>query len=291
MLQRANADLDQALAEARTQFAERRPKSREAAAEAEKFMPGGNTRTILYHAPFPLRAASGAGAMITDADGHDYVDLNGEYTAGVYGHSHPVIKEAVGRALDGGFNLAAHNQLEIRLARLLCDRFPAIELVRFTNSGTEANLMAIVTARVFTGRAKVMVFRHAYHGGLLHFGGGGLPTNVPFPFVIAPYNDIDGTRSLIREHAGELACVLVEPMIGGGGCIVAELPFLQMLREETQSSGALLIFDEVMTSRFKNGGAQGLFGIAPDLTSLGKYICGGMTAGAFGGRSRHHGDL
>ena len=139
--------------------------------------------------------------MITDADGHDYVDLNGEYTAGVFGHSHPVIKEAVGRALDGGFNLAAHNQLEIRLARLLCERFPAIELVRFTNSGTEANLMAIVTARVFTGRAKVMVFRHAYHGGLLHFGGGGLPTNVPFPYVVAPYNDIDGTRSLIREHA------------------------------------------------------------------------------------------
>ncbi len=283
MLQRANADLDQALAEARDQFARRRPKSKAAAAEAEAVMPGGNTRTILYHLPFPLRAASGEGARITDADGHSYVDLNGEYTAGVYGHSHPVIKDAVRRALDGGFNLAAHNTLEIRLAQLVCKRFPAIERVRFTNSGTEANLMAIVTARIFTGRTRVMVFRHAYHGGLLHFGGGGLPTNVPFPFVVAPYNDITGTRSLIREHAHDLACILVEPMIGGGGCVVAEPPFLRMLREETRSTGALLIFDEVMTSRFKHGGAQGLFGIAPDLTSLGKYICGGMTAGAFGG--------
>lgn len=285
MLQRANADLDQALAEARQQFAERRPRSRAAAEEAERFMPGGNTRTILYHAPFPLRAASGTGAMITDADGQTYVDLNGEYTAGVFGHSHPVIKEAVRQALDGGFNLAAHNQLEVRLARLLCARFPAIELIRFTNSGTEANLMAIVTARVFTRRAKVMVFRHAYHGGLLHFGGGGLPTNVAFPFVVAPYDDVAGARALIREHAPDLACILVEPMIGGGGCIVAGLPFLHMLREETRSCGAQLIFDEVMTSRFKNGGAQGLFGIVPDLTTLGKYICGGMTAGAFGGRA------
>ncbi len=201
MLQRANADLDQSLAEARDQFAQRRPKSKLAAAQAEAVMPGGNTRTILYHLPFPLRAASGEGAMITDADGHAYVDLNGEYTAGVYGHSHPVIKDAVRQALEGGFNLAAHNHLEIRLAQLVCERFPAIERVRFTNSGTEANLMAIVTARIFTGRTKVMVFRHAYHGGLLHFGGGGLPTNVPFPFVVAPYNDIAGTRSLIREHA------------------------------------------------------------------------------------------
>jgi glutamate-1-semialdehyde 2,1-aminomutase len=285
MLQRANTDLDQALAEAQVQFAERRPKSRSAATEAEKYMPGGNTRTILYHPPFPLRAVSGEGAMTTDADGYAYVDLNGEYTAGVYGHSHPVIKEAVGRALDGGFNLAAHNQLEIRLARLLCERFPAVDRLRFTNSGTEANLMAILTARIFTRRDKVMVFRHAYHGGVLHFGGGGFPTNVPFSFVVATYNDTTATRLLIREHGKELACILVEPMIGSGGCIPAELPFLHMLREETRSSGALLIFDEVMTSRFKNGGAQGLLGISPDLTSLGKYICGGMTAGAFGGRA------
>jgi glutamate-1-semialdehyde 2,1-aminomutase len=285
MLQRANADLGEALKEAQDRFAARRPKSRAAAADAEKYMPGGNTRTILYHAPFPLRAVSGQGAHITDADGHTYVDLNGEYTAGIYGHSHAAIQAAVTRALAGGFNLAAHNQLEIGLARLLCDRFPAVKLVRFTNSGTEANLMAIVTARVFTKRPKVMVFRHAYHGGLLHFGGGGHPTNVPFPFVVAPYNDIEVTRGLIREHAETLACVLVEPMIGGGGCIPAAPSFLEMLREETRLCGALLIFDEVMTSRFKNGGAQGLLGIAPDLTALGKYICGGMTAGAFGGRA------
>jgi glutamate-1-semialdehyde 2,1-aminomutase len=285
MLDRANSDLDQALDEARRLYADKRPKSRAAAEDAQRYMPGGNTRTVLYHQPFPLRAASGEGAVITDADGHRCINLNGEHTAGIYGHSSPVIKAAVVEALSGGFNLAAHNLFEVQLAKLICERFKAIELVRFTNSGTEANLLAIATARAFTGRAKVIAFEEAYHGGLLHFAGGGLPINAPFPFILARYNDIPSTRAHIGEHAGDLACVIVEPMIGSGGCIAGDPEFLQMLREETARAGALLIFDEVMTSRFKGGGAQGLWGITPDLTALGKYIGGGMTFGAFGGRA------
>jgi glutamate-1-semialdehyde 2,1-aminomutase len=248
-------------------------------------MPGGNTRTVLYHGPFPLRAASGQGATLTDADGFRYVNLVGEHSAGLYGHSHPVIKTAVAEALENGFNLAAHNLYEIQLAKIICERFPSIERVRFTNSGTEANLLAIATARALTQRPKVIAFEDGYHGGLLYFAGGGLPINAPFPFVMAKYNDLEGTRTLIREQPGEIACVIIEPMLGGGGCIAANREFLAMLREETRKAGVLLIFDEVMTSRFKGGGAQGLWGITPDLTALGKYLGGGMTFGAFGGQA------
>jgi glutamate-1-semialdehyde 2,1-aminomutase len=284
MLNRPNVDIDLALQEARQLFASKRPKSKAAAEEAERYMPGGNTRTVLYHGPFPFRAICGEGAMITDADGYRYVNLNGEHTAGIYGHSHPVIKAAVAEALDGGFNLAAHNLFEVQLARLICERFKSVELVRFTNSGTEANLLAIATARAFTGRSKVVAFQEAYHGGLLHFAGGGLPINAPFPFLLAKYNDIEAARVLIRAHADDLACIIVEPMLGSGGCVPADRSFLAMLRQEASRAGALLIFDEVMTSRFKGGGAQGLWRIVPDLTALGKYIGGGMTFGAFGGR-------
>ena len=118
----------------------------------------------------------------------------------------------------------------------------SIDLVRFTNSGTEANLLAIATARAFTGRKQVIVFEEGYHGGLLHFAGGGLPINAPFPFVVAKYNDIENTRRLIRSHADELACIIVEPMLGGGGCIPANREFLNMLRQESSQGGALCSF-------------------------------------------------
>ena len=285
MLNRPNTDIDQALEDARRLYVEKRPRSQALAQEAERYMPGGNTRTVLYHGPFPLRAASGQGATLTDADGFRYVNLVGEHSAGLYGHSHPVIKTAVAEALENGFNLAAHNLYEIQLAKIICERFPSIERVRFTNSGTEANLLAIATARALTQRPKVIAFEDGYHGGLLYFAGGGLPINAPFPFVMAKYNDLEGTRTLIREQPGEIACVIIEPMLGGGGCIAANVEFLAMLREETRKAGVLLIFDEVMTSRFKGGGAQGLWGITPDLTALGKYLGGGMTFGAFGGQA------
>ncbi len=281
---RRNRTLDDALAEARETYVARRPKSKAQHEAARTVMPGGNTRTVLFYAPFPICAARGEGAWLTDVDGHRYLNLLGEYTAGIYGHSHPVIRAAIDAALDNGINHGAHNRMEAELAAILCSRFPAIELVRFTNSGTEANLMALATARHATGRSKIMVFKGGYHGGLLYFGGGGIPINAPFPFVLARYNDIEGTRALIRREASDLADILVEPMMGSGGCIPAEREFLAMLREETASAGAVLIFDEVMTSRFSSGGAQKLDGITPDMTTLGKYIGGGMSFGAFGGR-------
>ena len=278
-----NITLDAALADARERFVAAHPTSLAAHVEATAVMPGGNTRTVLFHTPFPLAMARGAGCRLWDADGHEYVDLLGEYTAGLYGHSNPVIRAALDTALDGGWNLGGHGVMEARLARLIVDRFPSIELVRFTNSGTEANLLAIATAVTATGRRRVMVFNGGYHGGILYFGSGGIPINAPHQWVVGRYNDTADAVALAREHASDLACILVEPMLGSGGCIPAEPAFLQALRDVATETGAVLIFDEVMTSRMSAGGQQTRLGITPDMTTLGKYIGGGMSFGAFGG--------
>jgi len=280
-----NSSLEAALSEARERFVGANPASLAAHVQAAAVMPGGNTRTVLFHPPFPLAMARGMGCRLWDADGHAYVDLLGEYTAGLYGHSNPVIRAALDGALDRGWNLGGHGVMEARLARLVCDRFPGIDLVRFTNSGTEANLMAVATAVAVTGRRRVMVFEGGYHGGVLYFANGaGIPINVPHEFVLGRYNDAAQATALIAQHGADLACVLVEPMLGSGGCIPAEPDFLQALRDATAQVGALLIFDEVMTSRMSAGGQQARLGITPDLTTLGKYIGGGMSFGGFGGR-------
>ncbi|MBE9604425.1 aspartate aminotransferase family protein [Acetobacteraceae bacterium H6797] len=282
----ANADLDTAVAEARGAYVAARPKSKALHEEAAKVLPGGNTRTVLFYEPFPTVMERGAGARLWDVEGHEYLDLLGEFTAGIYGHSDPTIRAAIDGALDNGVNLASHGANEPKLARLLLERFPSLERVRFTNSGTEANLMALALATAFTGRRQVMVFAGGYHGGVLTFGGGtGGKVNVPHDIVLAPYNDAETSVRMIREAGDKLAAVLVEPMLGSGGCIPGEAAFLQALRATTRETGALLILDEVMTSRLGPGGRQAALGVVPDLTTLGKYIGGGMSVGAFGGRA------
>ena len=279
-----NTDIDAALNDAKEAYVTRNPHSLARYVEATAVMPGGNTRTVLHYAPFPLAMARAEGCRMWDVDGAEYVDFLGEYTAGLYGHSHPVIRAAVDRALDNGISFGASNMTEAVFARVVCERF-GLQRVRFTNSGTEANLLAISVGRIFTRRKRVLVFNGAYHGAVFGFAAGGSPINAPFEFVIAPYNDIPRTRALIAEHAADLAVVMLEPMIGSGGCIPATAAFLAMLRAETTRIGALLILDEVMTSRLAPGGLQSVFGVQPDLTTFGKYIGGGMSFGAFGGRS------
>jgi glutamate-1-semialdehyde 2,1-aminomutase len=277
--------LEAALEKVRGRFVAANPRSRAAHAGAAATMPGGNTRTTLFHTPFPLTMAGADGCRLTDLDGHRYVDLLGDYTAGLYGHNNPVIRQAVDKALDAGWNLGAHGTDEARLAAVLCGRFPALELVRFTNSGTEANLLALATATTHTGRGTVLVFGGAYHGSVLSFGDGAFPLNVPHRFVVGEYNDAAGTDRLIEEHAADLAAILVEPVLGSGGCVPGSPEFLALLRRRAGETGALLVFDEVMTSRMSGGGMQELLGITPDLMTLGKYTGGGMTFGAFGGRA------
>ena len=276
-----NTDIDAALNEVKEAYVTSAPRSLARYVEATTVMPGGNTRTVLHYAPFPLAMARAEGCRMWDVDGREYIDFLGEYTAGLYGHSHPVIRAALDRALDNGISFGASNMTEARFARAVCERF-GLDRVRFTNSGTEANLLAISLGRIFTRRKKVLVFNGAYHGAVFGFAGGGSPINVPFEYVIAPYNDIERTRTLITD---DLALVILEPMVGSGGCIAASSAFLQMLRQETTRVGALLILDEVMTSRLAPGGLQSVVGVKPDLTTFGKYIGGGMSFGAFGGRA------
>ena len=253
--------------------------------DAHAVMPGGNTRTVLHYDPFPATMIKGEGAYLYDMDGHRYTDFLGEYSAGLYGHSNPVIQAALKEAIDGGMTLGAPNQWEAKLAEIICSRFQSIDMVRFTNSGTEANLMALGAARAFTRREKVMVFDGAYHGGVLYFSHGGTPVNVPFDVVYAPYNDTDGALAVIEANRHELAAIILEPMMGAGGCLPAEKGFLAALRNAASQHGIILIFDEVMTSRSSAGGLQQRLGIFPDMTTIGKYVGGGSSFGGFGGRN------
>jgi glutamate-1-semialdehyde 2,1-aminomutase len=281
----ANIDIAAALAEAQEQYRAVNPNSLRQYEEACAALPGGNTRSAIYVEPFPLTMAKGEGAHLWDLDGHEYVDFLSEFTAGIFGHSHPVIRRAVDDALDSGWNLGAQGAAEARFAAAICARFPSIDLVRFTNSGTEANLMAVAAARAITGRDKILVFAGGYHGGVFYFRGKGSAVNAPFDFLLGAYNDIEGTRALVAPHREDLAAIMIEPMLGGSGCIPATREFLAELRALASETGAILIFDEVMTSRLAPGGLQETHGIFPDMTTLGKYVGGGMSFGAFGGKA------
>jgi glutamate-1-semialdehyde 2,1-aminomutase len=279
-----NSTLAAALDEAKGHYAAANPASLAQHQRAGAAMPGGNTRSVLYYDPFPLAFARGEGACLWDLDGHRYTDFLGEYTAGIAGHSHPAIRRAVVAALEGGISLGGHNTIESRFADAVSARFPAMERLRFTNSGTEANLLALSTAVAVTGRRRVMAFAGGYHGAVFVFSGAA-NINVPFDWVVAPYNDTEAALALLAANADELAAVILEPMLGGGGCIPAEPGFLHALRAATERHGILLILDEVMTSRLAPGGLQTAYSVRPDLMTLGKYVGGGMSFGAFGGRA------
>jgi len=277
------ASLQAALAFEQAEYVRRNPRSAEMAAAAAIYLPGGTTRSSLWYDPFPLCMVRGEGSHLVDADGHEYVDFLGEFTAGIYGHSSPVAKQAIVSALQDGLNLSAHNHRESHLAAMIGARFPSMQLLRFTNSGTEANLMALEAATAFTGRTQTLVFEGAYHGCGLAFG----PTSHrrrTDEFVIAPYNDEARTRALIEAHRGTLAAILVEPMLGAGGCIPGTSEFLHSLRRSADETGVVLIFDEIQTARLSFGGRQQLLGLSPDLTTIGKFFGGGLAFGCFGGR-------
>ena len=282
-----------ALAEAHSTYTHLNPSSLQAHQSARQHLPGGNTRTVLHANPFPITFASGNGCTLTSLDGHTYTDFLGEYTAGIYGHNNATIRDAINEALTRGWSLGGNNIYEKELAKLVCERFtPTMELVRFTNSGTEANMMAVATAMAWTGRNKILVFGGGYHGATLSFRNpstakdlAAKTVNLPHEWVVGTYNDIAQTEQVLSALPPKsLATILVEPMLGNAGAIPGSLPFLQFLRSYASSHGALLIFDEVMTSRLSYRGLGHKLGIRPDLMTLGKWVGGGMSFGAFGGR-------
>ena len=239
------------------------------------------------------------GSRIYDADGNCYIDYVGSWGPMILGHRHPSVISAIESALARGTSFGAPTDLEIQLAERIIDAVPSVDMVRMVNSGTEATMSAIRLARGATGRDRVIKFDGCYHGcadTLLVEAGSGVATlsipgspGVPESFVAhtlsLPFNDIDRFRSVMAADGDKIACVIVEPVAGNMGCVLPEDGFLQTLREMTIQTGSILIFDEVMTGfRVAHGGAQALYDITPDLTTLGKIIGGGMPVGAYGGK-------
>jgi glutamate-1-semialdehyde 2,1-aminomutase len=285
--------VEKQLAEAHQHFAERNPRSQKAHQGAQQHLPGGNTRTVIHADPFPITWTSGKQARLTSLDGVEYIDLLGEFSAGIFGHSEPRIAKAVHHALENGWNFGGNNLLEKEFARKVCERFgpSGIDLVRFTNSGTESNTTCLAASLAITGRKKILVFSSGYHGSTLVFPmisaqhSTGPTMNLPHEFVYAPYNNITETREVIHSLPNDsLAAILVEPIQGSGGCRPAKPEFMQFLRETATSTGALLVIDEVMSSRLGPSGYSAKLGVKADFMTLGKYVGGGMTFGAFGGR-------
>ncbi|RDW80410.1 hypothetical protein BP5796_05108 [Coleophoma crateriformis] len=269
---------------AQARYIQRHPVSRDLHEKALKCMPGGNTRSVLHSDPFPICQKRGRENKLWDHDGHQYLDLVGELTAGLYGHSNPRLREVIVSTFDNvGMNLGGTTQEESRLAGLLCERFPNIQQLRFCNSGTEANIYALSIARHITGRRKIIVFEGGYHGGVLSFGHGIGANNVDQDdWVLGTYNDVESATALIKNTPG-VAAVVVEAMQGAGGCIPATLEFLHGIQAAAKEAGIIFMLDEVMTSRLYPGGLARKLQVSPDLTTLGKYIGGGMAFGAFGG--------
>jgi glutamate-1-semialdehyde 2,1-aminomutase len=267
-------------------------------------LPGGNTRTTVFMKPYPIYAARGEGCRVFDVDGNSYIDCINNFTSLIHGHAHPVLIEAATRQLALGSAFGMPTESEVELAELIAARLPSVEQVRFTNSGTEAVMMALKAARAFTGRPKIAKCEGAYHGSYDYaevsldptpdtWGRNapvsvayakGTPDKVLSDVLTIPFNDAEAAVSLIREHGAELACVLVDPMPNRAGLAPADQSYLEALRQVTREVGALLVFDEVITFRVGYRGAQGVWNIDPDLTTLGKIIGGGFPVGAVGGR-------
>jgi glutamate-1-semialdehyde 2,1-aminomutase len=286
-------------------YVARTPKSAKLNAEAKASMPGGDTRSTAWFPPHPPFASRGAGAYFEDVDGNRYIELLNNYTSLIHGHAHPFVVEAIHAQLADGACFAAPHENTLRLAQMLCQRADSIERIRFANSGTEAVMMAIRVARAFTGRPLVAKAEGGYHGtwddvqlsvsppldqaGSLERPIGvpdspGLTPGASDSTVLIPYNDLESARAILEPLGDRLAAVVVEPMLGSGGMIPAEQDYLDGLRALTTELGALLIFDEVITFRITPGGLQALYGVTPDLTTIGKIIGGGLAVGAFGGR-------
>jgi glutamate-1-semialdehyde 2,1-aminomutase len=256
-------------------YLERGSRSADLHARAQAVMPGGNTRTTVFTDPYPAYMASGEGALITDVDGQVRLDCVNNYTALIHGHAHPRIVAAVGRQLGQGTAFSFPTESEIRLAEVLVERIDSLERLRFTNSGTEAVMMAVQAARTFTGRPKAARFEGFYHG------------SYDFAEIDArlPFNDADTVERIVRQHASELAAVLVDPLPHRPGFLDPRDDFLPRLRQLTRELGVLLISDEIISFRLGYHGPQDRYGYQADLTTLGKIIGGGFPVGAFGGRA------
>jgi len=274
---------------------------------ALQYIPGGvnsPVRAFGYVGGTPLFIAKAKGAYLEDIEGRSYVDYIGSWGPMILGHNHPAVIKAVHEAVDKGLSFGAPTELETLLAQQICALIPSIEQIRMVNSGTEATMSAIRLARGYTKRNKIIKFIGCYHGhsdgllvqagsGALTFGhpsSPGVPASVVEHTLLAPYNDLAAVENLFSHYGDDIAAIIVEPIAGNMNCVLPNTGFLAGLRKLCDRYQSVLIFDEVMTGfRVHPQGAQGLYGIKPDLSTFGKIIGGGMPVGAFGGRCRSGG--
>lgn len=282
------------------------PKSWDLWEEAREYLPGGDSRNSIFWEPYPIFIDSALGCHVVDADGTDRLDFINTMTSLVLGHSPRPVVDAVTEQLERGVVYNAPNRHQVRLAKLLCQRVPSLDLVRFTNSGTEATLNTIRAARAFTGKDRIAKVEGGYHG--THdvvtvsvrvdpsqagspnqpralAASEGLPEGLLDQVTVIPYNRAEAALEILEENKDQLAAVIVEPILGSVGMVPGSTEYLAMLRDFTHRNAIVLIFDEVISFRVASGGAQEYYGITPDMTSLGKIIGGGFAVGAFGGRA------
>ena len=249
---------------------------------------GGTNRASIHWKPFPLTFVDAHGAEATTADGQVVTDFLGNYTAGLFGFSPEPVQRAVSHAMERGHALGgAANLEESKVAGYFTERFPSMDLIRFSNTGTEANSYAIHTARAVTGKNKILMYDGAYHGAWIHGSYNEAALDTPYQKIIVPYGDIDQIMRAMDENAQDLAAVIIEPVMVNPMVYlkrVAPRAYLQKIRDKCSEIGCALIIDEVMTSRLSPGGAQELVGVEADITTVGKYFGGGFPFGAFGGK-------
>lgn len=289
------------LAELRQQiedeYRQRTPKSHANFQRAKAVLPGGDTRSGTTFPPYPSYIDHAAGCFLYDADGHELLDFTNNATTLIHGHAHPEIIRAIQRQAALGTAWAAPNMLQVQLAELLCEKTPSLERLRFCNSGTEANMHVVKVARAFTGKDKILKMDTAYHGtyeGTEFSADGaipvrpsvaGIPANAAENVFVVPYNDLSAAMQYIAQYHDDLAAVILNPVLTSAGLMLPGDGYLAALREATKARGILLIFDEVITYRIGEGGAQSHYNVVPDLTAMGKIIGGGLPVGAFGGRA------
>ena len=265
----------------------RTPGSRALFERATASIPGGSTRTTIFNPPYPPYMARGEGLRTWDVDGNEYRDFLGNYTSLILGHAHPDVVDAVEAQVRRGSAFAAPTEVEIELAEELRGRLPSVERIRFTNSGTEATMFAIRAARAFTGRPLLAKFEKAYHGthDTALAGTPGVPDGISGLVIELPWDDPKGVEAALDGRERDVAAVIIEPVQGAGGIRAADPAFMHFLRDYADRIGAVLIFDEIIAFRIGPNGAQGVVGVRPDLTALGKIVGGGYPLAAFGGRA------
>jgi glutamate-1-semialdehyde 2,1-aminomutase len=285
-------------------FTRANPKSAEYWRRACQYLPGGSTRGLSYFPPFPPYVARGSGCWVHDMDGNKRIDLFCNASSMILGHAHPAVVQAVQDQVSRGTAFTFPNEHEVELANILCERIPSVERIRFCNSGSEATMMAYRTARTFAGKSKIGKIEGGYQGShdfaevsthpALSDAGDpwephsvpdtlGLPESILQEIVVLPFNNLEVVEKIVEKKKDDLAAIMVEPVMGRG-YVPADKGFLMGLREITKRYNIVLIFDEVQTFRLAPGGAQELYGVTPDLTTLGKIIGGGLPVGAFGGK-------